>query len=307
MSARTVTMPNFLIIGAMKAGTTALYSYLEQHPEVYMSPVKEPNFFCFEDETLDFRAPQDQEGINRTSVTGIDDYGALFGGVRGEAAIGEASHWYLYHPKAPERIRRHVPGARLIAVLRNPVDRAYSQFLHFVRDGQEPLTDFARALEEEDRRIRAHWAFGRYASRGFYYAQLKRYYDLFDRSQIQVHLYEDLKSDAQGLLRDTFRFLEVDPDFVPELSVQPNVSGIPRNRVLHEVLTGSGRTKAVLKQHLPAGVLRLANGLKNRNLTKPQLSPELRLRMTEMYREDILSLEGLIDRDLSAWLGQREA
>ncbi|MBA2713836.1 MAG: sulfotransferase, partial [Rubrobacteraceae bacterium] len=242
-----MTMPNFLIIGAMKAGTTALYSYLEQHPEVYMSPVKEPNFFCFEGETLDFRAPQDQEGINRTSVTHIDDYRALFRGVRGEAAVGEASHWYLYHPKAPERIRRHVPDARLIAVLRDPVERAYSQFLHFVRDGQEPLTVFAQALGEEERRMRDHWAFGRYASRGFYYSQLRRYYDLFDRSRIKVYLYEDLKADAPALLQDTFRFLEVDPTFVPELSVQPNVSGIPRNRVLHEVLTGSGRTKAILK------------------------------------------------------------
>jgi hypothetical protein len=302
-----MTMPNFLVIGAMKAGTTALYSYLEQHPDVYMSPVKEPNFFCFEGERPGFRAPQDQEGINRTSVTDIDDYRALFRGTRGEAAIGEASHWYLYHPKAPGRIRHHIPEVRLIAVLRNPVERAYSQFLHFVRDGQEPLTDFAQALRAEDRRIRDHWAFGRYASRGFYYSQLKRYYDLFDRDQIKVYLYEDLRADAPALLRDSFRFVGVDPTFVPELSVEPNVSGIPRNRALHAMLTRSGRTKAVLKQHLPAGMLRLANGLKNRNLAKPELSPELRLEMTEMYREDILKLEGLIDRDLSNWLGSRKA
>ncbi|MDQ3862200.1 MAG: sulfotransferase domain-containing protein, partial [Actinomycetota bacterium] len=240
-------------------------------------------------------------------VTDINDYRALFRGVSGEVAIGEASHWYLYHPKAPRRIKHHIPDVKLVAILRNPVDRAYSQFLHFVRDGQEPLADFAQALREEDRRIHDHWAFGRYASRGFYYSQLKRYYDLFDRSQIKVHLYEDLSADAPTLLRDTFRFLEVDPTFVPELSVEPNVSGIPRNRVLHAMLTRSGRTKAVLRQHLPTGMLELANRLKNRNLVKPQLSPELRLEMTEMYREEIVKLEDLIGRDLSGWLGRREA
>lgn len=306
MSKTTVTMPNFLIIGAMKAGTTALYSYLEQHPEVYMSPVKEPNFFSFEGERLDFRAPQDQEGINRTSVTDIEDYRALFRGARGKVAIGEASHWYLYHPRAPERIKRHIPHAKLIAILRNPVDRAYSQFLHFVRDGQEPLTDFAQALREEESRVRDHWAFGRYASRGFYYPQIRRYYDLFDRGQIKVYLYEDLRTDALALLQDVFRFLEVDPAFVPALSVEPNVSGIPRNRILHTMLTRSRRTKDVLRRHLPARMLRYANEIKNRNLIKPQLSPELRHQLTEMYREDILKLENLVGRDLSGWLGWQE-
>jgi hypothetical protein len=297
-----MTMPNFLIIGAMKAGTTALYTYLEQHPQIYMSPVKEPNFFAFEGEKMNFRAPQDQKGINLTSVVDLGAYRALFCGVTNEKAIGEASHWYLYSPKAPGRIRHHVPEVKLIVVLRDPVERAYSQFLHFVRDGQEPLTDFARALQEERTRIRNNWAFGRYASRGFYHAQLMRYFDAFDRSQIKIYLYEDFRDDPNGVLRDTFRFLGVDEAFVPEMSVRPNVSGVPNNRALHVLLTKPERIKAILRPHLSPRLLRFASDLRDRNLAKPQLAREVRRQMVETYREDILKLQELIDRDLSNWL-----
>src|SRR3712207_4104321 len=131
-----MTLPNFLVIGAMKSGTTALYYYLEQHPEIYMSPVKEPNFFS-------------QENAADT-VTHIGTYEQLFKGASGKKAIGEASHSYLYEPRAAAEIRRYVPKVKLIAILRNPIDRAYSHFLHMVRSGTEPLDDFAQALREEE-------------------------------------------------------------------------------------------------------------------------------------------------------------
>src|ERR671929_75877 len=133
-----MTMPNFFIIGAMKSGTTALYYYLEQHPEVYMSPVKEPNFFCSQEQ---------KNGAD--AVTDIRAYERLFRGVLGETAVGEASHCYLYEPRAAAAIRRCVPEAKLLAILRNPIDRAFSHFLHMVRTGSEPLSDFAQALREE--------------------------------------------------------------------------------------------------------------------------------------------------------------
>jgi len=297
-----MTMPNFLIIGAMKAGTTALYAYLQQHPQVYMSPLKEPNFFAFEGERMDFRAPQDQQGINRTSVTDVETYRALFKEVRSEKAIGEASHWYLYSPRAPERIRHYIPEVKLIAVLRDPVERAYSEWLHFIRDGEEPVADFARALQEEETRKRYNWAFGHYASRGFYHGQLKRYFDAFDRGQIKIYLYEDLSTDPLGVLGDMFQFLEVDRAFLPRVPVKPNVSGVPKNRALHALLTRPQRIKAFVKPHLPAGLLRLASDVKNRNLVKPQLASETRRQMRDMYQEDVLRLQALIDRDLTKWL-----
>lgn len=113
-------MPNFLIIGAPRAGTTLLYEGLWRHPEIYMSPVKEPWFFCEEELQI---------------VQDLETYRALFSEVRDEEAIGEASTIYLYSPKAPLCIKQHLPDARLVATLRNPVERAYSQFLRKFSDG----------------------------------------------------------------------------------------------------------------------------------------------------------------------------
>ena len=171
---RDVALPNFLIIGAAKAGTTSLYRYLEQHPEVYMSPVKEPKFFALGGERLDYRGPGDEARMRGASVTSLEDYRELFRGVSTETAVGEASTLYLYSERAAARIKHHVPDVKLIAVLRNPVDRAYSDFLHLVRDGIEPLTDFPQALEAEESRIRSRWApMWHYRRRGFYHPQLK--------------------------------------------------------------------------------------------------------------------------------------
>jgi hypothetical protein len=204
-----MTMPNFLIIGAMKSGTTALYHYLRQHPQVYMSPKKEPRFFALEAERLYLDRTDDQKPLQTlSSVADIEAYRALFEGVSKEVAIGEASHWYLYSPRLreseqhyiPEVIKHYTPSVKLIAVLRNPAERAYSQFLHFVRSGLEPLTDFAQALREEEARKRNNWPFENYLSRGFYYDQLKRYFDRFAHDQIKVYLYSALTI----LLRQTF-------------------------------------------------------------------------------------------------------
>ena len=98
-----MVMPNFLVIGAAKAGTTSVYEYLKQHPQIWMSPLKETNFFALEGETLNFRGPGDQDYINRFSITKIEDYLNLFQGVSNQVAIGEVSPLYLYSPKAPDQ------------------------------------------------------------------------------------------------------------------------------------------------------------------------------------------------------------
>jgi hypothetical protein len=143
---------------------------------------------------------------------------------------------------------------------------------------------------------------GRYVDRGYYYSQLKRYFDRFDHEQIRVFLYEDLRADPLLVMQETFRFLGVDDAFVPDTSIRTNVSGVPRNRALHAVLNGSRRARAVLEPIVPSGAVRYAKDLRNRNLAKPRMSPETRRRLVETYREDILKLQGLIQRDLSGWL-----
>ncbi len=305
-----MTMPNFLIIGAGKSGTTSLYEYLALHPEVYMSPVKEPNFFALEGQSLDFGAPENMtRNINSWSVTNLEAYRDLFGGVSGEKAIGEASPLYLYFPDAPGRIRRYIPDARLIAILRNPADRAYSAFTHLVHHDVEPFTDFDRALQEEEARIEANWEWTwHYKRAGFYYEQLSRHYETFDRDQIRVYLYEDLRDDPIGLLRDLFRFIGVDEAFAGTLTADAltkhEASSFPRSRALHHFLKYPNPFKSALKPLLPKGLRRTARyRLRSWNLAKPPaLSPKIRRNLTALYREDIEKLQDLIGRDLSGWL-----
>jgi Sulfotransferase family len=305
-----VTMPNFLVIGAMKAGTTSLYYYLREHPQIYLNPtLKEMRFFCYEGQTLDFKGPGDQEEY-RNAITSIDDYRAFFRGVAHQKAIGDISVEYLYVPRTVEHIRTYVPQAKLVAILRHPADRAYSNFLHCVREGTEPCADFGEALRREPARIRQNWAPGwHYIQVGFYYGQLKRYFDAFDRDQIRIYLYDDFQMNPASVAQDIFRFLEVDDSFVPDMSLRYNVSGIPRSRTLHMLLGSRCHPiKTVLRPFVPSRWrLTIRERVRHMNLhPPPPLYPALRRQLVEVYREDILNLQDLLGRDLTHWLQVKE-
>jgi len=295
-----MTMPNFFLIGAQKAGTTSLYSYLKQHPQIYMSPRKEPHFF------KGIHSEDQRRGGDLAPVTDIGDYRALFEGVTDEKAIGEASASYLYSPSAPALIKRSIPDARLIAVLRNPADRAYSNYLFCVQMGREPLASFVDALQSEERRIREDWgSLWHYRQKGFYYTQIKRYFDIFGQDQVKVYLYDDLRGNPFGMLSDIFRFLGVDETFVPDLSIEHNTTGLPRNKSLYLLakrLTANhpALDSAVLDRLLPAAPRRYVK--KRIFVEPPPLPAEVRRQLIDVYREDVLELQDLIRRDLSPWL-----
>jgi hypothetical protein len=294
-------MPNFLILGAAKAGTSSLFRYLEQHPDVFMSAVKEPKFFSFEGRKVEYGGPGDVE-TNRQVVTRREDYEALFSGAAGRAAVGEASTLYLYDPEAPARVRRHVPGARLLAVLRDPVERAYSAYLHLRRDGREPLDDFAAALAEEPRR-RGWDLLWQYAGAGLYHEQIARYDREFPRDRILVLLHEDFRKDPIAMVRRVFEYLGVDPGFRPDVSREHNQSLLPRSRTLHRILTAPNAVKRALRPFVPLGIRRgVVEGLKARNLQKPEMPVGIRERLVGVFREDVLRLQDRIGIDLSAWL-----
>lgn len=298
-----MTLPNFFLIGAGKAGTTALYEYLTQHPQIYMSKVKEPNFFAFMDEKVNFSGPGEDRAINKTSIANWDDYLALFKNVTQEKAIGEASHWYLYSEKVADRIKKYIPQAKLIAILRDPVKRAYSDYMHFVRENRETCDNFLDAIQEENNRINNNWGFGHYIKRGLYYDQVKRYLDTFDPSQIKIYLNEDLQADPQMLLSDIFEFLEIDNTFKPDTSYRPNVSGIPKNKILHSLLGQSSLIRKVVEPIASPELRKLAIKLKGSNLARPPLNLEIRHKIIQdFFVEDILKLQDLIGRDLSTWL-----
>ncbi|MDQ5820413.1 MAG: sulfotransferase [Actinomycetota bacterium] len=295
--------PTFLVIGAAKAGTTSLYHYLGQHPQIFMSPVKEPRFFALEGHPLDFRGPGDERLREKTTTT-LEAYRELFAGVRNERAVGEASVLYLHHQAAPEAIARYIPDVKLVAVLRNPVERAYSGFLYQTRDGYEPLADFEEALRAEPRRIADGWYYSwHYRDQGFYHRNLARYFDRFDPSMIRVYLYEDLDQDPHRVLANLFGFLGVDEGFRPDVGMRYNPSGRPRSARLQRVLTQRHSLKEAAKAVIPERWgHRVIARLQPANLVRAPIRVETRASLVEGYNEDIRRLEHLIGRDLSHWL-----
>jgi hypothetical protein len=305
----TARMPTFLMIGAAKAGTTSLYAQLRSHPDVFMSAIKEPNYFAFAGHENLFKGIR----IGRTDptvVTAPERYRALFAGATTETAIGEASVVYLYLPWCAERIERELPDVRLVVMLRNPVERAFSQYLHALRDGFEDLSSFDDALDAEPRRISENETpMLHYAAQGLYHEQLARYYRTFDRDRIRVYLYDDYGTDPSAILRDLYSFLGVDPAHAPDTSRTYNESGVPKSRLLYGTFTslvaavrrGASTSPVgarILHSELSAKLSARATSLL---LAKPPMPERARARLTEFYRDDVSRLEGLIGRDLSAW------
>ncbi len=301
-------MPDFLLIGAAKSGTTSLYHYLQQHPQIYMCPVNEPNFFALEQVNLErhFRGPVDREILEKHCVTDVQKYQALFASAPPEARCGENSPLYLYSEHAPARIKKLIPQVKLIAILRHPAERAYSNFQQYRRAGIEPLTTFEGALDAEEARIQQGWGpwpFWHYARVGFYAEQLRRYMACFPKEQIFVGLYDDLKANPEVFLQQIFGFIGVEQGFTPDISIQHNLSGQPRLQTIHTLATQPNFVKTLLNRIFPPQIRHsLRDHLHRWNTIKAPLRPETRARLIAYYREDMLQLQELIQLDLTHWL-----
>ncbi|MGE5444593.1 MAG: sulfotransferase domain-containing protein [Ignavibacteriales bacterium] len=300
-------MPNFLIIGAPRSGTTTLHEELKRQPQIFMSSIKEPLFFAVEGESEPFQRPRDDQGIR-----GLKTYCSLFSGVRDEKAIGEASPLYFYSQKASYRIKHYIPNVKLIAILRNLIDRAYSHFLLHKLLGKESLNDFREAIEAEEERERMRWSpYWFYRKMGLYSEQLARYFSLFRADQIKVFLFEDLQQNPKNLFKDIAQFLDIDGGLVIKASARHNVYGYPMNVKLNTFLTQPNFISTILRPFLSEKArlkLRLKvwdvllRGLRQSNLRKPELQPEVREWLIEYYREDTLRTQDILKRDLSHWL-----
>ena len=300
-----MTLPNFLLIGAAKSGTTALHAYLRQHPEIFMATPKELRFFSY---SGPYPPDLDEDYIHR-GVTTLAEYQAHFEGAKGYAIIGESSPMYLYYPGTAERIKKTLPeNVKLLAILRNPVDRAFSAYTHALRDWLETAQSFEEALSKEQERIEAGWGIlWHYTHAGFYFEQLSRYYRIFRPDQIKVVLHDDLVADSQKLVRDIFTFLNVDPTFQPDLSSRPNISGFPKNPQFHEwmrrLFMEDNPIKRLSRKILPKTLRqKVMVDLRERNLEKRAIPEDINRYLHELFREDIQQLEILLDRDLSSWL-----
>lgn len=299
---RVSGLPNLFVIGVAKSGSTSFYHYLAQHPDVFMSTPKEPRTFAYLADPRRFTGPGDERVWDR-SVRSLDDYRQLFTNVRGERAVGEASVMYLPHRGTAETIARHVPDARIIALLRNPVERAHSAFLYQRRITHETSATFEEGLAAEPGRMAAGWHYGwHYRDQGFYHRNLTPYYEHFAPERIRVYLTEDLARDPHAVLADAFRFLGVDGAFRPDVRRRHNRSGVPRSRTAQRVLTKPHPVKEAIKKVVPEEWgHRVIDRLLPANLERPPIRPETRAEMVAAYADDIAQLEERIGRDLSHW------
>lgn len=289
-------MPNFFVIGANRSGTTSLHEYLGQHPDVFMCPRKEPSYFAPKSDAERALWP-DRQGARLT----LDEYRALFAGVRDESVVGESSTIYLTHAATPSLIRAAVPEARLVAILRNPVDRAFSDYSLHRSWGTEPLS-FADAISAElDHEGPVGGRMRGYVLTGFYSRSLERWLGHFPAEQLRIYLYEDLTRDPAGLVRDCFEHLGVDPTFPVDTAAHRNASRYePKSRTLDRL--GRSRLAVGARRVLPSAAwTRVRTTVRRANSVRPALPDDVRARLVALYRDDIARTEEIIGRDLSAW------
>ena len=285
----------------MKAATTSLYTYLKQHPQVFMTHIKEPMFF----NNLNREKKFIIKGKKSKKITTFDEYYSLFNTVGKEKAIGEASPAYLYNEQCAELIKKHLPNTKIIAIIRQPVERAFSNYLHTKRADREPIESFENAFNSEEERINKNWSpIYHYKSKGFYYKQLKRYYDLFPKNQIKIILFKDIIAEPEKVLKEVFEFLGIDNTFKADISKKANVSGIPKGLLGWAImkmrkynLIPNIEFSKILPEYLQKIILKTIYSKPKKN------SKYLITKLTNKhYKEDIEKLEKLILKDLSHWL-----
>lgn len=297
-----MTWPGFLVIGAGRSGTTSLHHYLGQHPDVFLPPVKSPSHFLCPD--VPDAVDRDLRAQVRNMVADPREYEALFDGVTTERAAGEVSPGYLASVHVAPRIARRIPDARLIAILRNPVDRAWARFVGRRRDGLEPRTDFHQIIRDELREpLDRDVAFGTYLASGVSHRFLSSYFASFPREQIRIHLFEDLTNDPAAVAADLFSFIGVDPGFAPDTSRRHNRSGgVIRSPVRRWLWTRSVRLREALRPALPQTLRDVTFDLFASDLERTSIDPDLRGELTALFRQDTERLQELLGRDLSRWL-----
>jgi hypothetical protein len=292
--------PDFFIVGAFKAGTTALYEYLRAHPQVFMPFHKEPMYFGSD---LDARYAR----MTR------DEYLALFADARTDQRAGEASPWYLYSTTAASEIHEFNPEAQIIVMLRNPVDVMHAQHAQLLFNHREDLADFEAALAAEaDRRAGRRIPAGALRREALFYRhsvrfaeQLERYFDVFGRERVHVIVFDDFRDRTAGTYAGVLRFLGVDESFRPEFEVR-NPNRRVRSAALQRAVfrpPGPLRRLVPWLRRFPL-VHRLRDALVSANSApeaRAQMDPALRQRLTAELAPEVEALGRLIGRDLSAW------
>jgi GrpB-like predicted nucleotidyltransferase (UPF0157 family) len=279
--------PNFFIVGAPRSGTASMFSYLKQHPEIYCSIDKEPHFFGSD------------LSVMPGTIREEDVYLQLFAGAGDRKRLGEASVWYLSSPKAPHEIRAFSPDAKIIVMLREPAQMAYSLYSLYSRTGNEDLPTFEEALvAESERREGRQLPSGVYFPEGLLYtdaarnaAKLERYFEVFGRRNVLYVLFDDFVRDTAAVYRKALEFLGVDPAFQAELD-PAKASGKVRMMAIRQLRDAPPE----VKQRMQFKEMKQHDGP-----PRPPLSTETAARLREFFADEVARLGTVTGRDLSAW------
>jgi len=276
--------PNFFIVGPPRTGTSSLWEYLKNIPGVYMSPVKEPNYF---------NPNFDAHGFSTVPVQDEKKYLNLFKEVKDETAIGEASSTYLAEPQTPYLIHKIIPNARIIIMLRDPVERAFSEYLLMYTLGVLNCT-FNELIHSQD--IGKTELPDPIVECGLYCEKIKRYLDVFGQDQVRYYIFEEFVKDPKKTLKQILDFLNIKnplTNFKPEVH-RPSV--MPRNRLAQSII-GNKIIRKMGKLLPGSTIFYLAERL-TKPANKPIIASEDRKFLQEFYREDIKKLENLVGLDM---------
>jgi len=308
-------LPTFFIVGAAKAGTTSIADYLNTHPQVYISPIKEPHYFskdircenfeekyrklvCFDQD--DYFAKEPLEQKHAAFIQKQEHYEQLFNDMQADQIGGEGSVGYLYSQEAPREIYKQVPKAKIIIILRNPIGRAFSHWLMDLRMGIVHEGGFLQAIEADVHAPKKGWGNQHlYIELGLYFQQVKRYFDTFGRDNVKVILFDDLKVSNAKVMEDITQFLGLET-FEYDLEGKKNPAKLPKFPLLHSTIRklglidlGNAIIPKIFLEKLKASIYT------NKNL--PKLTSEDRVALQKYFKEDIVNLSELINRDLTAW------
>lgn len=316
-------IPNFFIVGAAKAGTTSLYYYLKQHPDIYMSPVKEPHYFAKDIDinkfSIDYKKNSlilNKENIanfnllelHSAYVRDFETYKQLFKHRKNEKVIGEASVSYLYSKVAAKEIYNYNPNAKILIILRDPIERAFSHYLMNLSLGLTTKKDFIKEVMEDYEKKEKGWGISHlYIELGLYSDQIKRYLEIFPKENIKIVKFEMLKNYTEETLKDIFKFLGVEnSNFKIDLSIK-NASYIPTNplinRFLNMYILNTIRTK--IRPYIHPSIWQILSKT-YRNIffkkNKPILTHEDRIILLDYFINDIKKVEDLTSLNLKNWL-----
>lgn len=292
-------LPNFLIAGATRSGTTSLYYYLKQHPEISFPELKEPRYFS----SINLKLPQNGPGdetVDEKLILNYDDYCDLYQDLENKR-VGDASSEYLYHHAISAReILRKLGDIPVIIILRNPIERAYSAYNNLVRDGREYLS-FEDAVDNEANRIVENWdMMWAYIEVSMYYNQVNTYKNTF--KNVKVLIFDEFVENTQDSLKEVFKFLKIDENFTPVTKTVYSHSGAPSNKFIGWLTSRQNKIvypfRKFMLQNIPRKYL---EKLSKVFFKKSQSSIKMKKETIKRIEADILKLEKLLNINLDAW------